>query len=512
MSVIKSGISVGIGTLLSRFFGLFRELLIAGSFGTSIYGDAINTAFKLPNLFRRILGEGALSIVFIPIFSTILDKDKKAASKFSGEVFTMLLIVSIFIVILFEIFMPQLMYIFAPGFAQNKEKFIITVFLCRITMPYLIFIVLTALLGAMLNSIRRFAAFAFAPIIVNLAMIIGCLLYSDKAFSASIVSISLLFGGVFQILFLFIMAKKSGIRFKLENVRNLSKNSWNFLKSMPQAASTHGVAQLNIFISQSIASFSHGAVSILSYADRIYQLPLSMIGICFSTILLPELSKLYDKNKNSEAITLQTNAIKLGLLISLPAAFGIIALSHPITHILYERGAFSSDDTFQTALTIIAFTIGLPAYILSKILSPIFYSNMDVNTPFKITLYSIFVNIILNVILMIWFKHVGIALGTSISAWFNIYLLIYFAKKKLITILNEKISIFALKILLQNIIMAVFVYYLSIYFSYYLYEANILVKILALSMIIISGILIYGLSLIITSTVKISIKDKKIFW
>lgn len=490
MKLFRSGFIVASFTLLSRIFGLIRELFIANMFGTGAIADSVNVAFKLPNLFRRIFGEGALSTVFIPIFNEKLLISKKSAKEFTGEIFGLLLVVLILLVVLMQIFMPYLMFIIAPGFNQSTEKFELTILLCRLTMPYLIFISIAALFGGILNSLEKFAAFAFTPVILSISVILGTLLLEKKLSPAISISLSILIGGLVQVLFMFYCSKKAGF---ILPPRWHSKNEdvKKFIINMGPASLSAGVGQINLFISQSIASFIPGAVSILSYADRIYQFPLSIIGITFGTILLPELSKIYKINDIVQANLVQNKAIKIGLLLSLPAACGIIALSEPIIHIIYERGAFTSLDTIKTSTAISAFALGLPSFVLSKILTPIFYANGDTKTPLKITLFSLAVNTLLNVILMIPFDHVGIALGSSIAGWYNVWLLYSYAKKYKKINLYPSLKSFCLKVLFNCLIMTLVIILIKYFFFSYFYFGSTLVNILSLSFTVLIGMSIF---------------------
>ncbi|MCC8418462.1 MAG: murein biosynthesis integral membrane protein MurJ, partial [Rickettsia endosymbiont of Glossina mortisans submortisans] len=470
--LFRSGVVVAFFTLISRIFGLVREQFIASLFGSTPMGDSINVAFKLPNLFRRIFAEGALSSVFIPIYNEKMLISKKAANNFSGEVFTLLLLTLIVIIALMQIFMPQLMLFIAPGFHGKKEKFELTVFLCRITIPYLIFVSLTALLGGILNSVKKFAAFAFSPVILSVCVIIFTLTFDNYIESTISISLSLIIAGILQVSFMFVCVKRADLNFPI--IFNPSDpDVKKLLINMGPATISSGVQQLNLFISQSIASFIEGAISILSYADRIYQFPLSIIGTSFSTILLPELSKIYKSNDIVAAKKIQNNAIRMGLLLSLPATFGIIILSHPIINIIYERGVFTPQDTTNTAEAISAFALGLPAFILAKILTPIFYANGDTKTPLKITLFSIIINTGMNLLLMDSLKHIGIAVGTSIAAWYNLGLLYSYTTKQNKLHIEAGIKLFCGKILLCCIIMSIIIalikyYYLEYFYSEYL--------------------------------------------
>lgn len=489
-SLFRSGIIVAFFTLISRIFGLGRELFIAGLFGAGSVADSVNVAFKLPNLFRRIFGEGALSVVFIPIFNEKLLESKNVARHFTGAIFTILLLVLVIIIVLMQVFMPSLMFVIAPGFHENSDKFNLTVTLCRITMPYLVFISLVALFGGILNSVKRFMAFAFSPIILSLSVIITTMILQKHIGSAISVSVSLIIAGVGQIIFMFCCVVRADLFFPL--VWNpFDRDVKKFLCNMGPATISSGAQQLNLFISQSIASFIEGAISILSYADRIYQFPLSIIGATLGTILLPELSKHYQMNDLKQVAIIQNNAIRIAILLSLPAMFGIIALSEPIIHIIYQRGAFTYSDTVKTAEAISAFALGLPAFIISKILMPIFYANQDTKTPLKITLYSLASNTLLNILLMIPFGQVGIALGSSISAWFGVWLLHIYSKQYGNFFINTKLSSFIVKILLSCLTMVTVICIIRYFYSEYFYSEYFLVKSSMLVATILIGVLIF---------------------
>ena len=484
--LFRSGVVVAFFTLISRIFGLVREQFIASLFGSTPMGDSINVAFKLPNLFRRIFAEGALSSVFIPIYNEKMLISKKAANNFSGEVFTLLLLTLIVIIALMQIFMPQLMLFIVPGFHGKKEKFELTVFLCRITIPYLIFVSLTALLGGILNSVKKFAAFAFSPVILSICVIIFTLTFDHYIESTISISLSLIMAGILQVSFMFVCVKRADLNFPI--IFNPSDpDVKKLLINMGPATISSSIQQLNLFISQSIASFIEGAISILSYADRIYQFPLSIIGTSFSTILLPELSKIYKSNDIVAAKKIQNNAIRMGLLLSLPATFGIIILSHPIINIIYERGVFTSQDTTNTAEAISAFALGLPAFILAKILTPIFYANGDTKAPLKITLFSIIINTGMNLLLMDSLKHIGIAVGTSIAAWYNLGLLYSYTTKQNKLHIEAGIKLFCGKILLCCILMSIIIALIKHYYLEYFYSEYLLIKVCMLGSTIAVG-------------------------
>ena len=470
---------------------MFRELFVAATFGTGSHADAVNVAFKLPNLFRRIFGEGALGSIFVPMFTEKLNHSSELAEKFASKVFFFLTLLLIIFTGIMQYFMPELMVILAPGFNASKEKFDLTVLLCRITMPYLIFISLVALVGGMLNSVGRFAAFAISPVIMSAVIIGGTLLMDKHIPNTHAIAWSVVLAGILQLFFMIISMYKNGLRIRRPVMSHDDADIKKLLKLMVPATISNGVSQLSIFVSQSIASFIPGAVSILSYADRIYQVPMSIIGTTFGTILLPTLAKLYKSGDLENAKKTQNDAIKIGLLLSFPCAVAIIVLADPIIKLIYQHGAFTPEDTIRTADAIAAFAIGLPAFILSKIFMPIFYANQDAKTPMKITIYTIIMNIILNVIFMYPLAHVGIALGTSVAAWYNVFLFVRYAKIHGYFHLSKEMVMNFAKILLSCLVSGFATWVIFTMFVMYLSQDNILLEAVSVLTSIALGFMIY---------------------
>ncbi len=489
--LLRSGIIVALFTFLSRIFGMFRELFVAATFGTGPNADAVNVAFKLPNLFRRIFGEGALSSIFVPMFNEKLTHSEESAERFASKVFFFLTILLVIFTGIMQYFMPEMMFIVAPGFNHSPEKFELTVLLCRITMPYLLFISLVALVGGMLNSIGRFAAFAISPVIMSSIIIGGTMILDKHIENTHAIAWSVVLAGVLQLVFIIISMYRSGLRLKKPVMSHDDPDIKKLLKLMVPATISNGVAQMSLFVSQSIASFIPGAVSILSYADRIYQVPMSIIGVTFGTILLPTLSRLYKSGDLEQAKKTQNDAVRIGLLMSFPCAVAIIVLAHPIIKLIYEHGAFTPEDTVRTAGAIAAYSIGLPAFILSKIFMPIFYANQDAKTPMKITIYTIIANIILNIMFMYPLSHVGIALGTSIAAWYNVFLFVRYAKIHGYFDLTKAMSIESLKIVFSSVVSGFATLMIYDIFSTYLLQDNILLEAISVLSSITLGFVIY---------------------
>jgi len=463
--LIRSGLIVAILTFLSRIFGMFRELFIATTFGTSSIADSVNVAFKLPNLFRRILGEGALASVFVPIFTDKLKNSKDQANLFASKVFFWLLILSFTIFIVIEFFMPEIMMLIAPGFVSSPDKFALTVILCRITMVYLLFITLTALVGSMLNSVGRFAPFASTSILMNIVIIGGTIFISNYTENYYAIALSIVVAGILQLAVIIYSAYRADIRISLPKISTEDKDIRKLVKLMVPATISAGALQINLFISQSISSFIPGAVSILSYADRLYQLPMSIIGVSFGTILLPTLSKLYKSHEVKKARQTQETAIKIGFFLTLPCSAALIVLGHPMISLIYEYGAFNHEDAVNTSFAIAAFSLGLPAFVLSKIFMPIFYAHHDTKTPMKITIKTIIANIILNLILMQYYGFIGIALGSSIASWVGVYFSIRYTDRYGYFSLNADLIIYLFKLFFCAMIASITMFCTYLYFS-----------------------------------------------
>lgn len=492
--LFRSGIIVAFLTMVSRIFGLVRELFIAATFGSSAIGDCVNVAFKFPNLFRRVFGEGALSAVFIPVFTQKLLDSRLSARQFSGEVLTLLFLVLVGLVMLVQIAMPYLMLLIAPGFYLNVEKYELSVLLCRITTPYLIFISVTAIFGGMLNSVKKFAAFAFTPVIMNICVILFTHFLQGKLAAHFAISYALIFAGLVQILFMWFCLYRAGLTF-VPSFNFYDPDVKKLIRNMGPATMSSGAQQINLFISQSIASFVPGTVSILSYADRLYQFPLALIGVTFGTILLPELAQFYKKKSVNEANGLQVKAIIIALAVSVPSMVGLVILSEPIIHLIYERGMFLRGDTIKTAETLAIFALGLPAFVLTKVLTPIFYANGDTKTPMRITIYSLVVNTGLNIVLMIFFAHVGIALGSSLAGCYNVWLLFIYAKRYGWLKIPTKNWRYMYKILISSVIMGLFLLMANKFCNNFYYSDEIMVKIISLFSVIFASIVIYILLL-----------------
>lgn len=433
MRLYRSIATVGGFTFASRITGFIRDALIAGILGVSGLTDAFFVAFKLPNFFRRFFAEGAFNAAFIPLFSGVLVSSGPTAARLYGEkIFALLLFGLTGFALLVENFMEVAIFLFAPGFEATPERFSLAVTLSRITFPYILFISLASLLSGILNSMGKFAAPAGTPIILNLTMIAALLMaFCEWISPGKGLAWAVFIAGVLQLGWLWISCYFQGMSPKL-SLPQLSPETKTLIRLGIPGAISAGVVQVNLFMDMIFASWlPTGAVSYLFYADRLNQLPLGVIGIAVSTALLPELSKHIKAGNHAYAHHAQNRALEFALAITLPATGGLIVLGGPLVALLFERGAFTSLDAQATGYTLSAFAVGLPAYVLVKILSTPFFAHQDTKTPMKVAIVAVVLNFILNCLLIGPLSYVGLALSTAISAWFNALVLgsILFFKK-----------------------------------------------------------------------------------
>jgi len=465
MNLIASTSTFSFFTLISRVLGYIRDILIAIFLGTSLFADAFFVAFRLPNTFRRLFAEGTFNAAFIPSYAGALVEDKEKADHFARNVFNLLFIILLFLVLIAEIFMPQLIYLIAPGFYKDPEKLKLAVNLSKITFPFLFFICLASFFSAILNSYNKFAAAAAAPIILNV-ILIGSLFFSKWINISDVFALSyaVSIAGLLQFLILLFFVRK---HFKLilnVKVKIDDKIKFFFRKLIPSIFSS-GVTQINILVGTIIASFQAGAVSYLYYADRIYQINLAIAGIAIGTVILPQLSKYIQNNENEKIITIQNKALELSLFLSIPAAVALLIASEQIISALFGYGSFDEQGVKNSAKALFYFALGLPAFSLIKVFSSFFFARHNTKLPFYISLVSVVLNIIISVI---FFQKIGfiiIPIATTISSWFNSILLFIFLKKENLFKFNLIFFSKFIRIIFSVIIMGFFFNYLIIFFD-----------------------------------------------
>jgi putative peptidoglycan lipid II flippase len=487
MSLIKASMTVGWYTLLSRLVGFARDMIIASKLGAGPMADAFFVAFKLPNLFRRLFAEGAFNSAFVPLFAgKLATEGKDSARAFAEQVLMALLTILVILTAIMHFTMPWIMVVMAPGFMDKPETFNLAISLARITFPYLLFISLVSLLSGVLQSLGRFAVAAAAPILLNLAMI-GTLLYltSYTQTPAHALSIGVFIGGVLQLLWLAAATARAGF-WLYARKPTWCKDTRLFLKRMVPGIIGGGVTQINIWIDTLIATLVTGAVSYLYYADRITQLPLAIIGTAVGTALLPSLSRTFKEGNTEKAVMIQNRAIEFTLFLTLPAAVAAAVINQPIMSVLFERGEFSHEDVIQSARALAGYALGLPAFVLVKVLTPGFFANGDTKTPVKIGMICLVTNTTVALLLLPYLAHVGIALATATSSWVNVTLLTRGLTKRGYFRLDERSYQRLPRIILCSVFMGVVLYGITL-----LLAVLTLHKIIGLAILVLGGMLAY---------------------
>lgn len=426
--------TVGGLTMISRILGFVRDILIAAALGSGIVADAFFVAFRFPNLFRRLFGEGAFNAAFVPLFAKRLEGEGEGAARhFAEEALSVLLFTLLGFSAVVMLAMPWLMVILAPGFSEIPSKYNLAVLLSQIAFPYLLCMSLVALLSGVLNSLGRFWAAAAAPILLNIVLISSISLaiwlgFSQRFGAGIILSIGVTVAGLAQLLMLWIAVRRAGLRFRVRWPRYTLGVKRLVELGIPGVIAG-GITQINIVVGTIIASLQAGAVSYLYYADRLYQLPLGIVGVAIGVVLLPELSRKLRAGEHATAMHSQNRSMEFALLLTVPAAVALAVAAEPIITVLFERGAFTASDTKATALALTAFAIGLPGFVLIKVFQPAFFAREDTQTPMRFAGVNMVVNVVGSLGLFYLFDswgyppHVGIALATSIAGWANALLL-----------------------------------------------------------------------------------------
>ncbi len=422
MALFRSIATIGGWTLVNRILGFVRTVLMANVLGVGIVTDAFFIAFKVAEFFRRFFAEGTFNAAFVPLYIENLKTGGRiAARRFSGEVAVVFGGVFLAVTVGAIVSMPALMTVVAAGFADEPERFAITVELTRIAFPYFLFMVLVAMLGGMLNAVDRFVATAAAPLSLNVVLIsvlvalgAGVMWSPGHALAWGLTA-----AGLGHFLAVACACKRADILFSLPRPR-LTPGVRRLATLMTPALIGSGVVQINLVVDVILASsLKEGSISYLYYADRVYQLPLAVIGIAVGTALLPLLTRQLQTGELDAAQDSQNRAIEVGLALTLPATAALLVIAGPITVVLFQRGAFDSAAMEATAAALAAYAAGLPAYVLIRTLTPGYFARQDTRTPLNVAAATMVVNVALAVALMQALAHVGIALATALAAWFN---------------------------------------------------------------------------------------------
>jgi putative peptidoglycan lipid II flippase len=487
----KAGM-VGFLTFLSRLFGLGRDTLIAYLLGAREAADAFYVAFRIPNLLRRLLAEGCLTISFIPVFTEYLKKDRTEAKRVADYTFTLLSLLLFVITLIGVIGAAFFVKFTAFGFTQNPEKFALTVQLTRVTFPYIFLVSLGALAMGILNSLKHFSTPAASPILLNVGIILGALLLRHHMAQPSMaLAIGVLLGGVLQILLQIPPLIKLGF---------LPKIAWNpkhpgvkkILGLMLPSIYGSAVYQLNLFAITFMASFlSTGAVSYLWYADRVMEFPLGIFAISFATVILPQLSDhAADKDIGKLKQTFREGLLMV-YFVNVPATVGLIVLAQLIISVLFEHGNFSPHSTLMTSQALQCFALGLPFVSGTRITASAFYAVQDSRTPVRAANLAVIANIVVGAMLLKPLGHKGLALGVATGSFFNFYLHIRDFRKKL-GLLGLRASAGGLiKILVASLGMGIFLFF-AISWVQSFFGNSTLDRMGALLILILGGVLVYS--------------------
>jgi len=429
---MKSTLVVGGMTLLSRVFGLLRDITLATVFGASGTTDAFLVAFKIPNFMRRLFAEGAFSLAFVPVFSEYKTRRspeelKDLVNHVAGTLGVVLLIITA----IGSLAAPALVVLFAPGFLDEPERFRLTADLLRITFPYLFFISMVAFAGGILNSFNQFAIPAFTPILLNVCLIAAAF-WLAPLFDEPLMALAwgVAAAGLCQLLIQLPSLHKLGL-IPVPRFNRGHPGVRKIMKLMLPAVFGSSVAQINLLLDTVIASFLvAGSISWLYYSDRLLEFPLGVLGIAVATVILPTLSKQH-ASESAEAFNQTLNwATRLVLIIAMPACVGLLILAAPVLATLFQYGEFTQLDTYMASLSLMAYILGLPGFILIKVFAPGFYAQQNTRTPVRIAVIAMVSNMVLNVAFVVPMvmndyqaPHIGLALATTCSAYINAFLL-----------------------------------------------------------------------------------------
>lgn len=413
---MRSFATVGGWTLMSRVLGFVRDVLMARYLGAGAVSDAFFVAFSLPNMFRRFFAEGAFNAAFVPLFTRKLQSSQPEAEAFARDAYWLMTTILILFSGLAMLAMPALVWAMAAGFAGDA-RFDMAVLFGRIAFPYILFISLVALISGMLNATGRFWAAAAAPVLLNAVFIAALLAAGWQGWPVGLaLAWAVPVAGVAQLVAVWWAIRAAGFRLAFRRPRLTPELKRLFVIAAP-AILAGGVVQINLIVGRQVASFTENAISWLSYADRLYQLPLGVVGIAVGVVLLPELARRLREGEEARARDAFSRGAEFALALTLPAAVALVVAAEPIVSVLFERGAFTRADTLATALALAVYGAGLPAFVLHKVLQPLYFAREDTRSPFRFALWSMVVNAAVAIGLLPVLGFVAAALGTTVAGW-----------------------------------------------------------------------------------------------
>lgn len=414
--LMRSFATVGGWTLFSRILGFVRDVLMARFLGAGTVADAFFVAFSLPNMFRRFFAEGAFNAAFVPMFTKRLASSKTEAEDFARDAFWLMGSFLVFFSVAAMLAMPLLVWAMAAGFGTG-ERFDLAVVFGRIAFPYILFVSLMALISGMLNATGRFIAAAAAPALLNLAFIASLVLAAQLGWPIGLtLAWAVPVAGALQLAAVWWALRRAGFRLRFRRPR-LTPELKRLLIIAAPAILAGGVVQINLIVGRQVASFTENAISWLSYADRLYQLPLGVVGIAVGVVLLPELSRRLREGEAERARDAFSRGMEFALALTVPSAVALVVIAQPIVSVLFERGAFGRVDAVNTALALAIYGAGLPAFVLHKVLQPLYFAREDTRSPFRYAVNSMIVNAGIAVGLMPFLGFLAAALGTTLAGW-----------------------------------------------------------------------------------------------
>lgn len=504
MSFARAVTTVAGLTMVSRVLGFVRDVLTADILGAGPIADAFFVAFKLPNFFRRLFAEGAFSVTFVPLFAKAAHAEgEEAAARFAEEAQAVMLSILVPMTVALLLFMPAVMLILAPGFERGTPRYDLAVELCRITFPYLTLISIAALQGGVLNALGRYGPFATAPILFNICLIAGLFLTPFFPTAGHALSWGEFAAGFVQVAWMMQSCRRAGMRLRLRRPR-LTPAIRRLFALMGPAAIGAGAVQINVFIDTMIGSLlPAGAISHLYYAERLYQLPLGIIGIAVGTALLPMLARHVKAEDRAAAKSLESRAIEASLLLSLPAATALVIAGRPIMIGLFARGHFTQDDAIVTAGALAAYAAGIPAYVLAKTLSTAYFAREDTKTPLKFSLITVALNTTLALFFVLVLKLgiAGIAAATGITAWLNVVMLGFGLRRRGLLGLDARLAHVLPRILFATSVMAAALLLIEQPFDLW-WAADLFHRAVGLAALVGGGLAVYGAAIMLTGVAR----------
>lgn len=422
MNLTKAVGTIGGLTLVSRVLGFAREMIFSRVMGAGMAADAFALAFLIPNLFRRLFGEGAFSTGFVPLFSQRLNGEggMDEAKRFAEEVLAVFLPVLMVVTVIFTVAMPAFVWLIASGWRDDPAKFALAVQLTRITFPYLIFISLVSLFSGVLNSLTRFTAAAFAPSLLNIALIGALLIVPEGGpATAQAMAMGVIAGGILQLILCWGSVHRAGLRMRLRPPKMTPRVKELLILILPATLGSGIYYISQLFYAYFATRLPEGTLVYLGFADRLNQLPLAIIGSALGTAILPSVSRAVDVGQDSEAARIQSQAIELAMLLTIPAAIALAVVAGPIVSALFQGGRFTAEDAATTALVLSIIVAGLPAYVLLKVLTPGFYARKDMKTPLYVAILMLIVGVGLNFALIPIIGIAALAFTTATTSWLN---------------------------------------------------------------------------------------------